>query len=80
MSRTKEPTKAETPVELLARRKRVLEGSIADVDRQLRAGERRRDRLTVQREAFLEELRGVDEAIERLGGIKTPDLSSGGKR
>lgn len=67
--RTKAPARAETPVELLARRKAVLEGNVADVDRQLRAGERKRDRLTVQREAFLEELRGVDEAIERLGGL-----------
>lgn len=63
------PTRVETPVQLLAGRKRELEGEITGIDRELRAGDRKRERLSAKRSAVLEELRGVDEAIERLGGL-----------
>jgi septal ring factor EnvC (AmiA/AmiB activator) len=68
MTKTKTARPVETPVELLADRRRELERQIEQTDRELRATERRRERLTSGRAAQLEELRGVTDAIRRLGG------------
>lgn len=65
----KTKTTATTPVQMLADRKGQIEAEIATTDRELRSGERKRERLGAYRSALLEELRGVNEAIERLGGL-----------
>lgn len=65
----KTKTTATTPVQMLANRKEQIEAAIAGADRDLRSGERKRERLGAYRSSLLEELRGVSEAIERLGGL-----------
>lgn len=68
-SKIKAKPTATTPVQMLANRKDAIEAAIVDTDRDLRSGERKRERLSAYRSSLLEELRGVGEAIERLGGL-----------
>lgn len=66
---TKTESKIASPVEMLGQRKRDLEAALQKADRDIRAAARHAERLASKREALLIELRGIEEAIEKLGGL-----------
>lgn len=76
MPKTVTRPKVQSPVEMLAERKREVEWALKETEREVRANARRAERLQAKREGLLAEVSSLDKGIEALGGM--PKEAAGG--